>query len=185
MTDSSQTAASNSTASDYCGQRALSQATGEDLRQAALRGDVDRLHSLLNQGADPSSVNADGWTPLIFAAKEGHISAVEMLLAAGALPAAAIPKTHTPLRGAAMFGHLMVVQMLLAAGGDPNECSGNALTPLHGAVRSQHWDVAEALIRAGADVEARNAFGESAADLAIKAEAEARWDQVLQRAQSD
>ncbi|KAJ6843335.1 arginine N-methyltransferase 2 [Iris pallida] len=57
----------------------------EDLLiEAAISGDASELSSLLSTGADPSSFDASGRTPLMHAAERNHSDAVRLLLDAGA-----------------------------------------------------------------------------------------------------
>jgi len=57
---------------------------GEDLREAARRGDLEKAKALLDAGVPVDAKNRYGATALFFAADRGHISMVELLLARGA-----------------------------------------------------------------------------------------------------
>ncbi|KAE8659155.1 subtilisin-like protease-like [Hibiscus syriacus] len=59
---------------------------GEQLCEAARNGDVAKAKSLIESGADVSSFNRDGLTPLMHAAKLGHTDAVKALSLRLALP---------------------------------------------------------------------------------------------------
>ena len=99
-------------------------------------------------------------------AKEGHLAIVNLLLEKGAMPRPPDGARHTPLRGAAMFGHVEVVARLLDAGADINQPSVDAKTALMGAAMNGWPSVVELLLARGADNSLRNAWGETAHELA-------------------
>lgn len=51
---------------------------------ASENGRVAAVRLLLASGADAGAADADGWTPLAFAARGGHLSIAKELLDAGA-----------------------------------------------------------------------------------------------------
>src|ERR1017187_8453733 len=56
------------------------------LHKAAREGDLAKLLSLLDFGADPNQRDGNGNRPLIEAVSAGHLNAVRALIAAGANP---------------------------------------------------------------------------------------------------
>jgi ankyrin repeat protein len=56
----------------------------KDLRKAAEKGDVAKVHRLLAQGADANAKDDKGVTALMLAAGKGHAEIVQALLDAGA-----------------------------------------------------------------------------------------------------
>uniref|UniRef100_A0A7S2K9U8 Uncharacterized protein n=1 Tax=Leptocylindrus danicus TaxID=163516 RepID=A0A7S2K9U8_9STRA len=54
--------------------------SGENLRSAAIIGDLNQVKELIAGGANPCSVDDDGMTPLHYAAWNGHIDCVEFLV---------------------------------------------------------------------------------------------------------
>ena len=141
------------------------QRNATQLLEATLDGDV-RVLQLLQSGVDPNFVTADGFSPLIYAAKGGHLQIVEALLSAGAHANPRDHASHTAIRAASLYGHVDVVYLLLAAGADPNHTSAGGKTALMGAFMNGHVEVARVLLAAGANADAINDFGESAAALA-------------------
>ena len=79
------------------------------LLNAAYKGDLAEVESLLAKGADVKAVSKDmparGMTPLHWAAEEGHTAIVDTLLAHGADAKAANDLRDTPLHWAAWEGH--------------------------------------------------------------------------------
>jgi ankyrin repeat protein len=73
---------------------------GDSLRQAASRGDLRELRSLLDAGADIDSRDTDGRTALMLATLNGRLDAVQLLLAHGADRAIADTRGVTPLAAA-------------------------------------------------------------------------------------
>lgn len=59
---------------------------GEELREAASAGDVAKVKTLLDQGADVNAANPYGGTALTFAARRGNAEVVKLLLERGADP---------------------------------------------------------------------------------------------------
>ncbi|HEY7697469.1 MAG TPA: ankyrin repeat domain-containing protein, partial [Vicinamibacteria bacterium] len=57
---------------------------GEELREAARRGEVEKAKALLDAGVPVDSKNRYGATALFFAADRGHVPMLELLLARGA-----------------------------------------------------------------------------------------------------
>lgn len=56
------------------------------IHRAAIRGYTEVVHHLLKGGADPNSVDYEGYTPLHFAAKGGHYESAEVIYRAGGDP---------------------------------------------------------------------------------------------------
>ncbi|MCI93694.1 arginine N-methyltransferase 2-like, partial [Trifolium medium] len=56
----------------------------EELCEAAIKGDTEKVTALIDSGADVTHFDADGLTPLMHAAKHGHAPILDILLTAGA-----------------------------------------------------------------------------------------------------
>ena len=54
------------------------------MRGAAIEGNTDRIHGLIEARASVNQADAGGWAPLHYAARGGHAIAVRALLRAGA-----------------------------------------------------------------------------------------------------
>ena len=131
---------------------------------AAMRGDVDAVRALIDQGADVNGAQGDGMTALHWAAENGSAATAELLLNAGAnLSAVTRLGGYTPLHLAAKAGSAEVVRALLAAGANPRAATttGGA-TALHFAAAAGSDDAVKALIGHGADPNARGvAWGQT------------------------
>ena len=123
---------------------------------AAARGDVETVRSLVKQGADVNAAQGDGMTALHWAAEQGSVELAEMLIHGGALVDARTRLgSYTPLHLASQWGHGAVVKALLAAGADANApTTTGAVRPLHFAAESGSVEAVHALVDRDADVNA-------------------------------
>ena len=129
------------------------------LRAAALKRDLAALDRALAEGADPNAMDADGYTPLIFAVCNNNTDCVAKLIEAGAHPDCYTDKGRTPLNSAASSGYTETIRVLLAGGAQvdfvpPTHIYG-AYTPLHYAIDFGHARAIRALLAAGADANRR------------------------------
>ena len=150
---------------------ALAAHAADDPLLDAVRGnDAEAVAALLAAGADPNAKQAQGYTPLHFAAQprtSGNPAAaaaiIAALLAAGADVNAKTNNGEPPLNFASSAA---AITALVAAGADPNPNAKGATgyTPLHGAAQTGTWnpvadEVIAALLAAGADVNAKTDNG--------------------------
>ena len=161
----------------------------EDSLSSARAGDTAQLVQLLNRGVDPNTVDDQGNTLLMLAAREGDAETVEAILkfrpkvaqrnAAGdsalmlatlkghgdivdRLLEAGAPVNHdgwTPLMYAAFEGHLDIVERLLARGADVNALAPNKSNALMVAARNGHLDVVRRLLKTDVNLEQKNDGG--------------------------
>ncbi|XP_040913835.1 BRCA1-associated RING domain protein 1 isoform X2 [Toxotes jaculatrix] len=90
------------------------------LHLAAIKGDVEAVKELLDQGADPNLKDNAGWTPLHEACNLGHVAVVEVLVSRGALLNTPGYENDSPLHDAVRNGHPAVVKLLLQRGASQN-----------------------------------------------------------------
>jgi len=155
------------------------------LYQAALNGHVGILLLLLENGADTSTKNFIGSTPLHHVAHTGLVAILLLLLENGAEVSAKTNAGWTPLHYAALGGHEAVVLILLEHGAEVSSKANDGRTPLHCAALNGHETAARVLIHKGADLQSKTIAGRTAEDIAtakshpqiaamLKAEAERR-----------
>jgi ankyrin repeat protein len=124
--------------------------------EAAMRGDVTRVRTLLASRADVNAAMGDGMTALHWAADRGDVAMTGLLLRARArLTATTRIGSYTPLHVAARKGHAEVVQLLLKAGAEANALAINGVSALHLAATAGEPKTVKALLDAGADPDAR------------------------------
>ncbi|XP_044073219.1 BRCA1-associated RING domain protein 1 isoform X2 [Siniperca chuatsi] len=90
------------------------------LHLAAIKGDVEAVKELLDQGADPNLKDNAGWTPLHEACNLGHLAVVEALVSRGALLNTPGYENDSPLHDAVRNGHPAIVKLLLQLGASQN-----------------------------------------------------------------
>ena len=115
---------------------AQGQEIGPSLLAAARNGELVRLRSLIDRGADPTYANGAG---------------VGALLAEGADPDAADARGSTALMDAASQGHADVVRLLIVRNADVNATDSKSDNALGAATRAGHETVVELLTDAGAE----------------------------------
>lgn len=125
------------------------------IHEAADRGDVTQVRSLIARGTDVNQPADDGWPALSIAALQGHTAVAACLIEHGANVNATAPGGFGPLFVAAQGGHLAIVELLVANGAELEACSDDGGTALYNAALNGHRAVVEFLAGAGADVDAR------------------------------
>ena len=142
---------------------------------AAIRSrDVEAAEAAIKAGANVNEEErTTGLRPLSLAIGFGNVAAVRLLLKHGA-GSHASDLSHN--LDESLGGFVEVTRLLLEHGADPNappptdDGTPASRTPLMAAVALGRIKIAQALLDAGADPDRRNDKGETALDLAIKAE---------------
>ena len=125
-----------------------------DWRIKAARGDLAALSRALDNGANPNSSDAGGYTPLIYAVYDNHVGCVARLIEAGANPNChAHSAPDTPLNVASLHGFTPIIRVLLAGGARADFVPPDSQyrSPLRCAIRNGHLPAVRLLLAAGAD----------------------------------
>lgn len=105
--------------------------------------------------------DAQGRTPLWWAAREGNAEQVRAIATRAAIDQADFDG-ETPLHAAVRAGSATIVSELLDRGADPNRAALYGVTPLMLAAAHGRTEVATVLIQRGANPNARDLFGKTA-----------------------
>ena len=149
------------------------------LADAIENGRRELALELIQKGADVNAAQADGATPLHWAAYKLDADLAERLLKRGAKAATQNRFGATPLGEGAKAANLKIVQLLLKAGAPVDAANGDGETALLLAARTGSAEVVSALIGAGANVNAREAWRDQSALMWASEAADAKVVKVL------
>jgi ankyrin repeat protein len=138
-------------------------------RVGAVAGDVrmieaikarntEAVRALIKQHVDVNAPEADGTTPLHWAARVEDAGIVRLLLRSGAHAATPNRYGSTPLELAAVNGNAEIITLLLQAGADPNTALPEGETVLMTAARTGSPEALRVLLANGADVNAKEVW---------------------------
>lgn len=169
----------------------------EDALSSARLGDTAQLVELLQRGIEVDTVDEQGNTLLILAAREGQLATVKALVerrarldqrnragdsalmlavlndhreVADLLLGAGAAVNHdgwAPLHYAAFNGRIELFDRLLAAGADPNALVPNKSNALMLAARNGHIEIVRRLLKLPVDLDQRNDAGFTAESWAL------------------
>ena len=126
----------------------------DEVALAAKQGMVNKIRAVISTFVVDVNFfeDAEGASPLIFAAERGHKDVVQLLLTSGADPNLADEDGFTPLLDAVNDGHFEVAKLLLDYGADPNIANKvDGYVPLMYASESGHEDIVHLLLDRGSD----------------------------------
>jgi len=121
----------------------------QELSNAVIANDFDRVKFLVSKGADVNTVDSQGWTPLQSAARQRRDQMAKLLLELGADPNLGTP---TPLVAAVMRDHVPTIKDLVEKGANIEAPGQEGFKPLPLAIAEDKYESAKALLEAGADV---------------------------------
>jgi ankyrin repeat protein len=126
----------------------------QELSNAIIANDLDRVKFLVSKGADVNKADNQGWTPLQSAARQRHDDMVKLLIELGADVNLADSSGTTPLLAAIARDHIPSIKVLLEHGADIEKAGPEGYRPLPFAIGESKYESAKALMDAGADVNA-------------------------------
>jgi ankyrin repeat protein len=110
------------------------------------------IEMIAKKSADVNAADADGTTPLLWAANVNDLDLVSRLLKAGANPNQRNLLGSTPLAEAALNSNTEMIQTLLGAGADANAAGADGQTALMLVARTANIAAAKLLLDKGAKV---------------------------------
>ncbi|XP_046566467.1 ankyrin repeat domain-containing protein 29-like isoform X2 [Haliotis rubra] len=136
--------------------------------RAAGWGHRDVVELLVSRGADVSLVDDDGDNVLHYACEGGYRKTVEFVLSLDGVDINSRgQRSMTPVMLAALRGHRDVVEFLVSRGADVSLVDGVGNDILHYACRGGDRKTVEFVLSLdGVDINVRNDYGETAADVA-------------------
>lgn len=131
--------------------------------EAVTYGDSVVVHMWLEAGADPNTVDDQGYTALQRAAIAGNLELVMLLVQYGAnMTALTINQFgDLPIHLAVAYGHENIVHWMLDNGVPVDIRNKMGATPLHSAVHNNRLEIARFLLDRGAAVNARVINGDN------------------------
>jgi len=127
----------------------------ETLFTAVRAGNIERVWSLISNGADANIKNEVHCTPLHYAAEHGHLIVAELLISNGADVNAKTINHVTPLHMAARRGNYNVADLLMEKGADIDAKTKKGQTALDYAMRSGYADIVGLLSGDSGNIEAQ------------------------------
>src|SRR5580700_3977931 len=121
------------------------------------------IDMIAKKSADVNAAEADGSTPLLWAANLNDADLVARLLKAGANPKVRNQLGSTPLGEAALNANTGLIKALLDAGADPNAAGPDGQTPLMIVARTANVAAAKLLLDKGANPNVKEAQKEQTA----------------------
>jgi ankyrin repeat protein len=129
------------------------------LQDAVTAGDVDKIRSIIDSGADVNAKAKNGASLLHLALIGGHEAVAALLISKGADTHVKMSDGTTTLHFAVLRNCKEIAKFLLDDGVDANAMSTNLGTPLHIAASTDNVEIAEMLLAKGADVNIKNRRG--------------------------
>lgn len=117
------------------------------LLKVAHDGDCEKVHALIQKGADVNFIDRSGKTALSVASSEGHVKIVHDLINCGAEINTRDSCGCTPLRAAARYGSSDIVTLLLKHGAIPDLADNHQRNAMRAAAWGGYTDIGKSLVR--------------------------------------
>ncbi|MDH4183152.1 MAG: ankyrin repeat domain-containing protein [Nitrospinota bacterium] len=132
---------------------------GEQLVEAANKGQEGRVKELVAKGADPNYISDTGITPLAEASGWGHNDIVKYLIAQGADVNLRAKNNMTALMAASMLGRTEVMKTLISNGANIDAIGDTGWTALRLACAMRFIQAVDLLLHSGVSIEASGKEG--------------------------
>jgi len=129
------------------------------LHEAAQTGDVEKVKTLLDKGADINALDGDCMTSLCLASEHGFTFVVKLLIERGANVNIGCKDYYTPLHFATWNGHKEIVDLLLQHGADVNVVILAGISPLWMAASKGYTPIVKALLSRNANINTQDNGG--------------------------
>jgi ankyrin repeat protein len=123
----------------------------KELIEAAKVGDISKVRTLLEQGAEINAKDPDGKTVLAWVSAKSHINIANLLIDKGANVNEGDNDNTTPLVIAVATGNIEMVKVLLSHDANPNVETKSGLTPIYIVASQGYEEIAVLLLQKGAD----------------------------------
>jgi quinoprotein dehydrogenase-associated probable ABC transporter substrate-binding protein len=131
----------------------------DELNNAIVADDVDRVGYVLAHGAHVDSQDGEGYTPLISAIRSGLVDVVTYLLGHKANSNLTDRSGWTPLMWASWGDNPALIKVLISHGAKLDSVDNDGMTPIGIAAQNAKVKATRALVDAGADTNAAIAKG--------------------------
>ena len=145
----------------------FSQSADLQMVQAAYDGDEATVIRLLDAGADPNAIDANGYTALIYASAYGYQGIMKKLIEKKASVSKIYNGVH-PILAAVNNDNTTSIQMLIDAGAYVNCKDADGYTPLMFAAQEGYVKSVEYLLKKGANINAESKIGHTALSIAVQ-----------------
>lgn len=128
----------------------------QKLYKAVENGDIEKVKTLLEKGADVAEYNKDGLFPLWRATADNNYEITALLIKNAADVNQAIkvePGNSTPIEMPCQEGYLDIVKLLVENGADVNFKGYRDFTPIRVAARNGHLEIVQYLAHHGAEID--------------------------------
>lgn len=132
----------------------------QELANAVLAGDEQRIRFLVGKGANINALDRQGTAPIHMAARSRKPEMIELLLDLGASIDQKDKDGFTALALASLRDHVPSIELLTSRDADPEVRPLGGVTLLSVAIAENHYAAAIALIEGGANVESRSGADE-------------------------
>ena len=121
------------------------------LLEATLKGYLDVVKKVLENGVDSNTKDKNGNSPLHLAASKSNVEIIKELLKRGANVHATNDNVETPLLCASSYAPREIICLLIQNGASVNVEDCDGATPLHLAIGQRNFSIIEDLLENGAD----------------------------------